>query len=368
MKKLLIVFYILLNAALIKAQENYNPEYFLDGVMIYDITGNNKEIWIATYGRGIYKYSVSDGKWTNFSTNTGTLQQDFFYTIAENENFVWAGCSDGLYIYDKKRNAWTKRKFGLGGELGNWVRAVEYDKHENVLWIGRFKYLTKLDVARQKYTDHDLTIGGNVKTNNIKFIAVDGDSLVWFGTEVGIHKYNKQRSIEDKRSLEFVTNKLNNFNGDGEAVSVSDMLFESKNIWFGMDEFLTPQKPKFNIGGVYFHDRKNTWIRFDEQKKMSANGIYSLAMSGNIIWASVYEFDRIKKDQLGKGISLINRITKNVTNITKDELKLKSDKIYSLYFDGINMWLGTEDGMMKIKITNELAEFKNEKQTNKNRK
>jgi len=90
--------------------------------------------------------------------------------------------SDGLYTLNRNKGSWQKRKFGLGGELGNWIRAIVYDRYQNFVWIGRFKYLTKLDVEKQKYSDHDLTINGEIKSNNIKSIKLDGDSL--FGLEL----------------------------------------------------------------------------------------------------------------------------------------------------------------------------------------
>ncbi|MGE5681802.1 MAG: hypothetical protein ACM34K_13065 [Bacillota bacterium] len=294
MRKILLITILLLISRFINAQDKPQIESFLDGVSVNQIIGDENELWIATYGRGIFHFIKKTNTWENFSTSKGNLQQDFFYCISYNKDYVWAGCSDGLFIYDKKQNIWLKRKFGKGGEMGNWVRALAFDKSINSLWIGRFKYLTKLDLNNQRYIDIDLTINDDAKTNNIKTIKLDGDSLVWFGTEVGIHRYDKSRDIEDPASRQFMTNKTNYFNGEGDVVSVADMVFESKNIWFGLDEFVTLQKPNFNIGGVYSYNRKIDWRRFDKHTGMNANGVYCLARTGNIIWASLYEFKKKK--------------------------------------------------------------------------
>ncbi|MDP4172695.1 MAG: hypothetical protein Q8933_01890 [Bacteroidota bacterium] len=342
-------------AGFLTAQEKPQIVSYLDSTSVNQITGDENELWIATYGRGIYHYIKSSDKWENFSTAMGNLQQDFFYCISYNKDFVWAGCSDGLFIYDRKHNIWLKRKFGKGGEMGNWVRALAFDKSTNTLWIGRFKYLSRLELNNQRFSDIDLTVNEDAKTNNIKSIKLDGDSVAWFGTEVGIHKYNKSKDIEDPSSRQFITNKTNSFNGDGDVISLSDILFESRNIWFGLDEFVTFQKPNFNIGGIYCYNRKIDWRRFDKYTGMSANGVYCLARTGNIIWASLYEFNKKNKEQVGQGIALINRITKSVTKVSKDELNLRSDKIISMFFDGNYMWLGTEAGLLKVKITNDFA-------------
>lgn len=361
MRKLLYLLFLLFVCSKFTHAENAvapSIESFLDGAIISQIAGDETGIWVATYGKGIYYYSLKDNSWTNYSTSQGNLQQDFFYCIAVNKDYVWAGCSDGLFTLTRKTNTWMKRKFGKGGELGQWVRAVAFDPSINTLWIGRFKFLTKLEIDKQKYTDYDLTINGDAKTNNIKTVKVDGDSLVWFGTEVGIHKYTKPYDLDDPKSRQFITSKDNNFNGDGDAISPADMLFETKNIWFGLDEFVTVQKPNFNIGGVYFYNRKLDWERFGKSNGLQANGIFCLARTGNYIWASVYDFNKSNKEQVGQGVALINRYTKKVTRISKDELNLRSDKILSMFYDGNNMWLGTEAGLLKIKITNDFALLK----------
>ncbi|MGE5497726.1 MAG: hypothetical protein ACM3Q2_06645 [Syntrophothermus sp.] len=361
----LFIFFTL--TSVITAQDRPSVEYFLDSTSVTQITGDKDELWIATYGRGVFHYTKKNNSWENFSIAKGNLQQDFFYCISYNKDYVWAGCSDGLFIYDRKRNIWLKRKFGKGGEMGNWVRALAYDKSINALWIGRFKFLTKLELGSQRYTDIDLTLNNDAKTNNIKTIKLDGDSLVWFGTEVGVHRYNKARDIEDPASREFLTNKTNNFNGDGDVVSLADMLFESGRIWFGLDEFVTLQKPKFNVGGVYLYDRKIDWRRFDKTTGLKANGVYCLARTGNLIWISLYEFNKNNKAQMGQGIALINRLTRKVTSISKDELRLQNDKIISMFFDGENMWLGTESGILKINLINDFASFKVDSKAPKSR-
>lgn len=340
------------------AQEKPKIESFLDGANISGIVRDNDGVWVSTYGRGIYFYSFKDKSWATYSTQAGNLQQDFFYCIAVNDDYVWAGSSDGLYTFEKNSSSWKKRKFGLGGELGNWIRALAYDKSLNSLWIGRFKYLTKLELTKQKFTDYDLTVSNNAKTNNIKMIKVDGDSLVWFGTEWGLHKYNKSKELEDKSSLIYMDNHTDYFNGEGDAVSLADMLFDGANIWIGLDEFVTTQKPNFNIGGIYYYNRRTRWERFDMSAGLAGNGVYCLEKSGKYIWASLYQFYMNEKEQYGRGIALINRVTKKITKINKDDLGVKSDKILCMLFDGDNLWIGSDGGLFKIKLVNELGMWK----------
>ena len=350
-----------------KSFSQINSRLYIEDANVTGIKKFGDELWVATYGNGIFKYSLKDDKWTNFSTKSGNLDLDFFYTIEVNKNFVWAGSSEGLFIYDKKRNNWRKRKFAQGGQWGNWIRSLLYDKSQNILWIGRFIDLTKLDVAKNRYTDYDISVNKDLKSNNIKTIALDGDSLIWFGTESGVHIFNKKKDPADKTAWGYINNRVDNgFNGDGNAVSVSDILFEGDHVWFATDEFVTRTEPEFNIGGIYRYNRKFRWDRISKTNGLPANGVYSLQRTGNQIWASLYSFNRDEKTENGKGLVIINRADGKVTPVDLNKLNIETAKISCLYFDGTYLWLGTDKGLNRILIANPLAEWSGKKATGKN--
>ena len=164
-------------------------QLFLEGARVTDIKQEGSSLWVATYGQGIYQYSMKDGKWTNFSSKSSSLENDLFHCVAANKDFVWAGANEGLFIYSKKSKKWTKRKFTQGGEFGNWIRSLQFDEKKNRLWIGRFRNITVLDVKANKFTDYNRVQNGDEKTNNFNSIAFESDSVVWFGAESGVHKY-----------------------------------------------------------------------------------------------------------------------------------------------------------------------------------
>lgn len=332
-------------------------EIFLKGAAITDIQEENGFLWIATYGQGIYSYSLKDGKWINYSTKNGKIDNDLFYAIEVSKNYVWAASVEGLYTFTKKRDRWDKRKFAQGGEFGNWIRSLRYDDEQNVLWIGRFRNITRFDLRTRKYDDINKVQGTDEKSNIIKSIELDGDSLIWFGTESGVHIYNKKKKFDDPAAWRYFSNKKKAFNEEGKTVSVSNILFEGKNIWFGTDEFVTVDDPDFNLGGVYIYDRKIKWERIYKRDGLGGNGIYAMCRIGNYIWVGVYEFDKQQKVEYGKGLYLINRITRKVTPVDLNQLNITSSTILSFHFDGANIWIGTGEGLVKIKIENKLAEW-----------
>ncbi|MGA7722384.1 MAG: hypothetical protein WCA84_14535 [Ignavibacteriaceae bacterium] len=330
---------------------------YLDGVSITEIINEDGNIWVSTYGKGIFKYSVNDDQWTEYSTKKGNLENDFFYSLAVSKDYVWAGAVDGLYTLEIKKDQWRKRKFAMGGEMGNWIRSLCYDPAQNILWIGRFQNLTLLDVQKQRYSDRMLTQNNDAKTNTIKVIKLDGDSLLWFGTESGVFKYRKKMNMEDRNAWQFINNKDGGFLNEGDAVSLTDILFEPENIWFGTDEFITLKDPNFNVGGIYCYDRLKKWGRISHVDGLPADGIYCMARTGNKIWVGVYSFDKQEKKDYGRGLVLVDRITRKVKTVDLNEINLNSSKIVCNCFDGSNMWLGTDNGLSKIVIENPLAKW-----------
>lgn len=329
---------------------------YLKDAVITGIKEDAKFLWVSTYGYGVFRYSKEEGIWYNYSTKSKNLGNDLLYNIEISKRYVWVGSDDGLYIFNRAKNVWSRKKFAVGGQWGNWIRSLCYDPKTGILWIGRFVDLTMLDVKRNKYKDINLTENADPRTNDIKVIKMDGDSLIWFGTESGLHIYDKKKSVNDKDAWTFINNK-NGFNNDGDAVSISDILFEDNYVWISTDEFVTPQQPHFNVGGIYRFDRHKTWNEIYNQNGLPANGVYCLARSGNKIWAGVYAFDGVQKKDYGRGLVLIDKNTENVVPIDLNKLNIASAKVLCMYFDGKDMWLGTDRGLVKVVLYNPLAEL-----------
>ena len=354
--------YLFIQLFSMSAFPQIDSHLYLENASIQSIKADNDYIWVATYGEGIFRYSKKEDKWFNFSTKKENLENDLFYSLAVSKDYVWAASGDGLFTYDKKKDQWRKRKFAQGGDMGNWIRSLYYDPSQNVLWIGRFINLTRLDVSKQKFTDYDISVHNDSKTNNIISIAPDGDSLIWFGTESGAHVYNKNDDIDDKKSWTFITNKEGGFSDDGDAVSIHNMLFEDNNVWFATDEFVTAQQPRFNMGGIYKFNRKFRWDRISKTDGLPANGIYCLERVGNYIWSGVYSFDRKNKKEFGKGLIYINRYTNKIYPVDLNALNITTSTIYSLYFDGNDLWIGSDKGLVRLKFSNPLASLTGSKE------
>ena len=69
---------------------------YLEGANITGIKYESGDVWVSTYGQGIYRYSKKDDQWTNFSVSEGNLDNDLFFNIAVNKDYVWTGIMRGF--------------------------------------------------------------------------------------------------------------------------------------------------------------------------------------------------------------------------------------------------------------------------------
>jgi hypothetical protein len=58
---------------------------------------------------------------------------------------------------------------------------------------------------------------------------------------------------------------------------------------------------------------------------------------------------------------IINRVTHQVTPVDLNELDITSSSILSFHFDGKNIWIGTGEGLIRLKIDNRLTEWPKKK-------
>ncbi len=349
-KKFIYIFLIILFGK-VSAQNDTLVSAFLQGTKITDLALENGKIWISTQGDGIYEFIIKEERFKNFSTKNNKISNDLIYSIASGKKYIFAGSIDGLFIYDKRKHRWSKRKFGKGGQLGNYIRDIYYDKENNAVWIGRFQFLTKFDIKKRRFKDYDLTRDGNLKTNSITTVQKDNYNNLWVGTENGLFQIDLSKNIEDANNLVFYDRRLNYFPKAGKTVSVGALLFERDYVWIGCNEFITKEHPDYSMGGLYKFDRAIEWTRFDKEEGLPANGISALTRIGNFIFAAVYQFGQNSKKEFGRGIAIINRISGKISIIASDKL---SGKINALLFDGKNLWAGGDEGLYKIKITNKL--------------
>ena len=66
---------------------------------------------------------------------------------------------------------------------------------------------------------------------------------------------------------------------------------------------------------------------------------------------------RVAVVEEGKGMFLINRNTLQVTGVDLDLLGIRSSTFLKFLFDGVYMWIGSNAGLLRIRISNPLSKL-----------
>ena len=111
--------------------------------MIEDSDG---EVWIATSGEGLYRFSPSDKVrlrvYRNIPGKINSISQNIIMTLQQDsKQNIWIGTySEGLCCFDKQKNTFvTYKKSNHPNSLSdNSIQKVFEDSHGN-LWIGTFQ-------------------------------------------------------------------------------------------------------------------------------------------------------------------------------------------------------------------------------------
>jgi len=337
------------------AQKTAKVDSFFVGMKIKDFSIDKNSFWLASEGNGIIEFSPSENTWKTYSSENGKLSNDIFYAISQAGKYVFVGSIDGLFIFDKRKKRWSKRKFSIGGQLGNYIRSIEYDEKNKTMWIGRFQFLTQYNMKKRRFENYDLTQNNDNKSNSVTKLKVIDENL-WVGTENGLFSIPLEQDYSEKLQYNYFGNSLNYFPNSGEKISISAIMKEKDNYWFGCNEFRTKENPEFNLGGFYKYDGMNSWLKIDKNTGINADGISDAIVIGNFIFVAVYEFDKNKKQIYGRGLNLINRSNGKIIKISSDYLPEQINKIH--YLDG-NLWLASDNGLFKMQLENKFFNWEN---------
>ena len=194
-------------------------------------------LWIATEGRGLYKFNVitQDFKLYNMESTNGTILSNYVSSILDNgDGSLWVGNGSGLLRFDKKKEEFVKQLSllqDINGLKGVVIRYIFKDKAGR-LWIGTKKGgLNLLDEEnnRFKHYFHDNSDPKSIGNNFILSIFEDSYGDIWVGTISGLNKFVP----EDETFIKF--NTSNELIDDDIYGILED---DEKNLWLSCDKGL----------------------------------------------------------------------------------------------------------------------------------
>lgn len=216
--------------------QNNNPNSLLNTHIVSITKDSNGALWVGTKDRGL-EYSV-DGK--NFiKVNLPALNAVNFRvnTVYQNENKLWIGSNDGLYIINGLKPTDKINRFASSAMVtslsGNKITTIIKDK-SGVIWLGTqenglnkvIEYDENVGLKVKRYTLSALK--GKLQSERITSIYNDKNGRLWIGTFNGLHLYNKSNdSFTHFKHLSNDTTSISN------SIIISIAQDQKGDMWFG---------------------------------------------------------------------------------------------------------------------------------------
>lgn len=344
------------------------------------IEDNDGEVWIATNGKGLYRFSPNDEirlrVYRNIPGESNCISQNILMTLQQDsKQNIWIGTySEGLCCFDKHKNTFvTYKRSNLPDSLSdNSIQKILEDSHGN-LWIGTFQNgLDLFNPATRTFTNYQ-----DKSLNNLLYHIHDikeyrpGELFISSDNGIGIFKADKGEIIQsdnpnlkirtgankfiysiyiDKEEslwlgsyfdgIKFYSAFQNNFkyyscslSATAQAGKVVNVIKEGKDdqYWIGTDDNgifrfnaktqeITPFRDAASIGTTYYC-------------------IHDLLVDGDKLYAATY----------GRGLEVFDLKTGKVESYLynpEDSTSISSSRVFILYKASNGcIYVGTSNGI-----------------------
>ncbi len=272
------------NSNEIKKVNRYNHT---ENLNIWSLTpGNNNELWIGTYGSGIYKMDTRSGRISHFS-------------YVENKYKTPAVRFNKSIYHDKQNNIWIGYwGFGLGrinastGKYEHWLNEpdkpnslshndvwVIYQDKKGRIWIGTngggvnlfdensseqfYRWIYEKNNPQSLSSNSIYSIcesSREIKDSNLNY------TVLWIGTNNGLNKFEINNSDTSLNTTKPVVKIWHYTTKDGLADNSISCIVEDNagNLWLGTNS------------GITFYDiTKNEFINFNKADGIVGGSFYS---------------------------------------------------------------------------------------------
>lgn len=311
---------------------------------------NSGVLWIGTQlGSGINKLERGKNKFNMLSIQTEpnkSLNDNIVWAVCEdNEEKIWIGTHrGGINVWDKAQDKFSYYS-EQNGFLDNHIRTIKKDEYGN-LWIGTYnKGLVFYSNENKKFKNfvHTENDPRSLSYDQVQALQVDGDSILWIGTFGGGLNKLDLRDFYSTGKAEF---KNYTYHPTSNITLSDNRVYslykdEEGNIWIGT-----------HGGGVNKFDRESktfTRFKYDEQNNKSLSNNRILVILGT-------ENEDLLIGTFGGGL---NRYIKeeNTFERLNEKLGMNCSDIYGIIPDNFGFWLSTGNGIYFV--DKEFTSFRN---------
>lgn len=234
----------------------------------------NGNIWVGTWGDGLFKYDVKESNFTRYFEFKPSLETDCVNKIIkDSQGNLWMGNNKCLRSFDPSSNRWKYylNDFENSNSIQGKIIHSIYEDSKQRLWIGSNAGLSLLQ--DEKFTNYNLKNG--LKAEEVCLIVED-EGYLWLGTDAGISRFDpleeKFVNFGEEDGLDYDVNFLR---GGALKLESGEILFGgSKGLFsFEPSEFIFDQSElSVQIYSIYID---NTEIFPNDQSGVLEENILS---------------------------------------------------------------------------------------------
>jgi signal transduction histidine kinase/ligand-binding sensor domain-containing protein/DNA-binding response OmpR family regulator len=172
------------------------PAFLQNTVVMSIVEDDDQHLYIATMAHGMYRYSLTDGRWTQYSSSRDGKQNPRRNEMAndwvnrvyrDSQGRIWLGHYTGISCFDPKARSFTALN-GRNRIVENCITYALLDDGQGTLWAGTSEGLCRIDMATGQHTF--LTVDDGLCDNVIKGICRDAKGCLWLSSFRGMTKYD----------------------------------------------------------------------------------------------------------------------------------------------------------------------------------
>lgn len=152
------------------------------------ITGNDHFIYLGFQYSGIIRYDLEKKSFSILPLASNASEVVFVHDILIDENMLWVGTEQGLYLYDEmtQRTSRLKRDYFDPLSLSDNAIYAVYKDRDNGMWVGTyFGGVNYVSLAQNRFIEayYPLVDRQSLKGKAVREICQDPSGLIWIGTE-----------------------------------------------------------------------------------------------------------------------------------------------------------------------------------------
>jgi signal transduction histidine kinase/ligand-binding sensor domain-containing protein len=151
-------------------------------------------MWFTTFGQGIYRYDRSRNGFTEYRHNpidSNSIRSDStFCASVDNAGTLWIGTANGLNSLDTSRRQFAH--YGHGPKGNVYTVYVDPDEPSRLLWIGANDGLYVYDRKGDSFSRYRNDFGNpqRPEDNDARMVYRDRKGRLWVGTMGGIARFD----------------------------------------------------------------------------------------------------------------------------------------------------------------------------------